>query len=189
MTTVHLVHGFNIRNGGSKTTDKLRPYLEKEGYRVDDQDYGYFSLLKVRYLNDNVARDIAEDVKEGDIGIGHSNGCEILTETADYGAPFRGLVFINPALDVDRTIRNHHLRWVHVYYNPDDSAVWWAERLWFHPWGQMGRVGYWGKDKRYKNYNCSQYGVVGHSTFFSDEHIDPMAHLLIDNIRKEDAHT
>lgn len=185
MTTIHLVHGFNVMNGGSKTTDKLIPYLVKAGYGIREQDYGYFNLLKVRFFNDNVARDIAEDIMCADIGIGHSNGCEILAEAADYGAPFTGLVFINPALDVDRTMRNHHLRWVHVYYNQDDYTVWWAKWLLFHPWGEMGRVGYWGKDKRVKNYNCSEYGVVGHSTFFSDEHIDRTANLMIQNMKNE----
>jgi hypothetical protein len=185
--TVHLVHGFNVKNGGSKTTDRLIPYLEKAGYEVDDQDYGYFWLFRVRLKNDNVARDIAADVKPGDIGIGHSNGCEILCDAADYGAPFKGLVLINPALDVDRTIKNNKIEWVHVYYNPSDYTVWWSKWLLLHPWGEMGKVGYWGHDRRYKSFNCSKYGVHGHSAFFDVDKVEEMSNRLIENIKDEDA--
>lgn len=162
MATVHLVHGFNVTNGGATTTDLLAPYFERVGCRVAEQDYG-FVLLTMWFTNKIVAKRIAGAVEPGDIGVGHSNGCAILTRAADAGAPFDGLVLINPALDADIEFAPQ-LKWVHVYYNQDDGAVAFAEVIpqflnW--RWGDMGARGYIGFDSRIENVNCQHDQGVG----------------------------
>jgi hypothetical protein len=164
--TAHLLHGFNVRDGGENTIDKLKPYLERAGFTPFDHDYGWLGLLGVRLHNGRIAQDVASKVKPGDIGIGHSNGCAILAEAARLGAPFAGLVFINPALDEDCVVAPH-VKFVHVYHNEGDYAVWTARLLRFnHPWGAMGRDGFKGTDPRYLNIDCSP-DVRGHSALFS----------------------
>jgi hypothetical protein len=173
MPAVHLVHGFNVRDGGARTTDLIAPYFEKHGFTPVEQDYGYV-LLTMLVTNRVVANKIAGEVRPGDIGCGHSNGCAVLTRAADAGAPFDGLVLINPALDADIEFAPH-LKWVHVYYNQDDGAVKWAELIpdWLNQrWGNMGARGYSGKDPRVESIDCQQDQgvglprVEGHSTIF-----------------------
>ena len=175
MPAVHLVHGFNVTDDGGATTDRIAPYFEAAGFRPVEQDYGFLFLLGAWICNNRVAKRIAKQVKPGDIGCGHSNGCAILTRAADAGAPFDGLVLINPALDADFTFAPQ-LRWIHVYYNQDDGAVKLAELI---PhflnkrWGAMGARGYVGTDPRVENIDCHKDQgrglprVEGHSTIFS----------------------
>jgi pimeloyl-ACP methyl ester carboxylesterase len=164
--TAHLLHGFNVADGGAGSIDRLKPYLEAGGYRVRDHDYGHFLFRQVRFENGAVAEKVAAAVKKGDVGVGHSNGCAILMRAAALGAPFRGLVFINPALDED-CVAADHVRFVHVYFNDGDYAVWFSRLLRFnHPWGAMGRVGFKGTDPRYVNIDCAP-DVQGHSDIFT----------------------
>lgn len=163
MRTVHLVHGFNVKDGGQNTTDKLIPYLKGARFRVMDHDYGYFGLLRVRLCNGGVSELVKAATDKGDIGVGHSNGCAVLAEAAARGAPFAGLVFLNPALDQDYSIARH-VSWVHVYHSQKDVAVLMAKVLRFnHPWGAMGRLGYTGTDPRVTNID---YTPFGHSDVF-----------------------
>lgn len=150
----HIVHGFNVRDRGKGTLDLLQPHLNEAGYTVYDRDYGWKGLLGVRIHNARVAQQIANSAQEGDIGVGHSNGCTILAMAADAGAPFDGLILINPALPNDRVFAPR-LKWVDVYYSTGDLAVAAAMALrllpwnWGgHQWGDMGRVGYRGSDPR-----------------------------------------
>lgn len=174
MTTVHLVHGFNVSDSGARTTDRLAPYFENVGFRVVEHDYGFQLFLGAWACNSTIAKRIRTKVSPGDVGVGHSNGCAILTRAADAGAPFAGLVLINPALDADITFAPH-LKWVHVYYNRDDGAVALAELIphWLNKrWGDMGARGYVGRDSRIENIDCQHDQgralpvVAGHSAIF-----------------------
>jgi len=188
VSMAHLVHGYRVADGGKATSDTLIPYLEMAGFPVHQHDYGWFGLMQVRLLNGGVAEDILRGTKVGDIGVGHSNGCAILADAADRGAPFAGLIFINPALDTGRVIERR-VKWIHVYYNKGDVPVLISELLdWLpwnwnhkHPWGGMGRTGFTGHDRRYRNVDCGSYGVAGHSDFF--RRIEVMGPVLIQNLR------
>jgi hypothetical protein len=174
----HIVHGFNVTDGGQRTTDRLMPYIKKAGISILDHDYGYFGLLQVRFCNGGIAEAIKSIARKGDIGIGHSNGCAILAEAARRGAPFKGLVLIHPALDDDYLIAPQ-VEFVHVYHSEKDQAVWFAKLLRFnHPWGAMGRVGYTGSDSRYKNYNDDE----PHSGTF--ENISKWGPLIMRNVQR-----
>jgi hypothetical protein len=168
--TVHLVHGYNISDGGTNTTDKLIPYLAKAGYDTREHNYQFVNLtglLQVRFCNGSVSEIVRAWTRDGDIGIGHSNGCAILAQAAAKGAPFHGLVFIHPALNEDYVVAPH-VRWVHVYHSRKDWAVWFSKLLRFrHPWGAMGRVGFQGSDPRYTNIDDGE----AHSGNFKNLHV------------------
>lgn len=169
--TVRIVHGFNVRDNGKGTTDKLVPYFRGAGQETKEYDYGWRWLLGVRFCNPETAALIAKETQPGDIGVGHSNGGLILKQAADLGAPFKGLVLIHPALENDCAFAPQ-LEWIHVYHGEPDQAVRAAQLLdilpwnWFakHPWGDMGAVGYSGTDARVTNYDDK----MSHSGNFKD---------------------
>jgi pimeloyl-ACP methyl ester carboxylesterase len=176
----HIVHGFNVDDGGAKTTNLLMPHLKQAGFRILDHDYGWFGLVQVRLCNGGIAETVRAATRRGDIGIGHSNGCAILMEAAQRGAQFTGLVLINPALDEDCKAPAQ-VRWIHVYHNREDSPVKWSRILLLHPWGAMGRHGYRGKDERYTNFDCYPE-VQGHSDIFKK--LDRWGPRIVKNIGK-----
>ena len=55
----YLVHGFNVKDAGAGTVDRLVPHLTHAGFKCIELDYGYFNLLRVRLCNKAVARTIA----------------------------------------------------------------------------------------------------------------------------------
>ena len=166
MRTAHLVHGFNVTDGGASTIDRVARYLPRLGYVPRRHAYGWRGLLGTLLGNPAVARSIASQVTPGDIGIGHSNGCAILSRVAELGAPLAGLVFINPALD-NCWVAPAHVKWVRVFHSGQDAAVSVAKLIPFVRWGDMGAAGYVGQDPRYINIDISPYS---HSEFF--EHVD-----------------
>lgn len=164
---VHLLHGFNVSDKGAGTTDRLKPFLYAAGHEILDHDYGWFGLLSVRFLNWTVAERVKKASRDGDIGVGHSNGCAILVEAARRGARLRGLVLINPALDRSTDFPDG-LEWVHVYHNGGDEPVKASRWLIAHPWGDMGNVGYCGEDARVVNFSGDylEPRLSGHSDLF-----------------------
>ncbi len=167
MPTVHLLHGFNVSDGGTASIDRLIPHLKDKGFVVREHDYGWRGLLGVRFLNQGTAEELAEHIHEGDICIGHSNGCDIIYR-ASFLCDMTGVVFINPALDTDKTAIAD---WVHVYYNEDDSVVLASTILRFHNWGAQGRNGYNGDQDYVTQFNCKGDSrlpmVSGHSDLFN----------------------
>ena len=178
MTTVHLVHGFNVSDSGRATTDRLAPYFRDKGFATRQWDYGWVGLVGVRFANPRVAARLAAAVEPGDIAVGHSNGACIVMDAADLGAPLDGLILLNPAVECDRKAAGQ-VKWWHVYYNSADGPVeaselldWlpWNGRLWGkeHFWGNMGNRGFTGSDDRCRKFDCSIYEppIAGHSTIF-----------------------
>jgi len=167
---VILVHGFNVRDKGAGSIDKLEPYLKARDFRVSQFDYGWLFLLGVRFKTRKHARRLAAMSQPGDFAIGHSNGCNLIVEAAWRGARFKRVVFINPALDSDTPLPPQIER-ADVWHSPSDKAVRFARFLWFHPWGEMGATGYTGSGSRYRNFN-KQFDFArssdSHSDVFSD---------------------
>ena len=151
-----LVHGFNVKDGGRNSTDKLRPYFEYEGYNVMEADYTWTGLIGVRLCNKKMASIIANMSKGIPklVAVGHSNGCAILRKALEMGGRFDQLVFINPALNRKAKF-GRGVNWVHVWHSRGDAAVTFARFLPKHAWGDMGSVGYKGKDPRVVNYDKS----------------------------------
>jgi len=182
--TAFLVHGFNVKDSGQNTTDKLAPYLSFTGYRVVELDYFWTGLMGVRLCNKKIANVIAQmsHLAEGKvIAFGHSNGCAILQAASLFGANFDQLVFINPALNRRAKI-GQNVKYIHVWHSPSDTVVKLAKYIPNHKWGSMGAVGYQGEDSRFFNYDKEDsklwtgpegesYSSRSHSDVFSDRNL------------------
>jgi hypothetical protein len=173
-----LVHGFNVKDGGTHTVDTLIPLIDLEGYEVDkdEGDYGFFNIWMVRFrksrTRQRVLYRLAKAFETADVIITHSNGANFTTQALDMMGPEYNnkklVIHISPALDRDTDIPNavHHQL---VLHTPHDKAVRLSSWLLFHPWGRMGAKGYNGNDNR--NTNIKVEAVKGHSSWFKPEHV------------------
>lgn len=157
----HLLHGFNVRDSGAGTVNRLAPALEAAGYEVIMHDFGWRGLLGVRFFNCRRVAQLAAQVDEGDIAIGHSDGCNIINSAAHYGARFRRVVYINPALDADTPLADH-IDAALVFADRRDWAVRFSSWLPWHRWGRMGAKGPTTDPDRY----ATIYHDYGHSGIF-----------------------
>ena len=176
MATVHILHGIHTSEPSGGVVKLLKPYFEKAGFGdVVVHSYGYVFAITTRWKNPQVVEEILPKIKNGDIVVGHSNGGTLAWMLAERGAPISGAVLINPALDANKALANQ-VRWVHVYFNQDDTAVWLSKMLlpFRHPWGEQGRIGYNGApDVRYSNFDCQKESppVFGHMDIFNPDKI------------------
>lgn len=170
-------HGFNVSDRGKNTLDKLKPYLD-----IIDVDYGWMWLFRVKMCNKCIAASVINLIPKDSVAVAHSNGALIAVRVIEiYRArqlalkvpeseiqknyPFKKLILINPALDVDYDLpEGLH---VDVYYTPTDNATLMAKLLPFSAWGAMGRDGYTGDKPYVYNYNNTKmFGSVEHSDVF-----------------------
>ncbi|MFA5495177.1 MAG: hypothetical protein WC247_10400 [Porticoccaceae bacterium] len=147
----HLIHGFNVSDGGSDSIGKLAPFFALEGIDVIDHNYGWVGLLRLRWRNRKATRRILPHIAPGDILVGHSNGCLVCWELLEAGAPAGAVICIQPALRRDCPWPTHVP--VLCLYNPADWIVS-LGRLWGrfisvanpisrrHGWGAAGRHGF-----------------------------------------------
>lgn len=169
-----ILHGFNIHDGGKKTTDKLIPIVEELGYTPIQFDYGWLGLLGARFFSNNLASLLASITKPGDIAIGHSNGCNIIHQATLKKASFHRVLFISPALGNSMEL-GPEVSQCTILHTRRDWVVQLAKFLPFHPWGNMGRVGYRGTDPRHKNIDCTNW-AGGHSDYFSDQNLSRLSY-------------
>lgn len=187
--TVHSVHGaYNFLGGGVVSTDRLRPFFESAGYGFIEHDYGFFGLFMAGFLNEREAIRLTKKVHPGDIGVGHSNGCDILLRAARMGAPFSQLVLINPALDAE-TEFPPEIDYVHVWHSPSDRPVQIAKLLPWHHWGSMGAVGYTGINPKIVNYdkeNDFRVSSCTHSDIFNPDKLAYFGPLMVERVKMHD---
>ena len=153
---VILVHGFNVKDGGFGTVERLTPLLASRADKVVALRYGYFGFMSTYYLNDGVAVRLSNLINLAvSMGyykitvIGHSNGCAIMHRASyklirDIKIDQLQYIYINPALDREKTPNNATINQLHVLYSPDDKAVKLTKlipRKLRKNWGQMGRKG------------------------------------------------
>lgn len=176
------VHGFNVRDDGSKTVDTLKPAVQHlHNLRVMDYDYGWLGLFGVRFLSWRLAKTLSGLIQEQDILIGHSNGCALI-----YNAIMRhkkpcALVFlIAPALDSDVEFPPELFNRVVVLHSKHDIPVKLSKYLPFHPWGSMGAYG--AKHFNVKNIDCSSW-AKGHSAYFAPNNQPRTRAILTQEIR------
>lgn len=171
MNNAHLLHGYNVSDGGQNTTDKLIPTFNSLGFYTIQHDYGWLRFRGVLRKNKDIASSLVDKVLPNDIGIGHSNGCAILVKACRQGAQFSKLILINPALDkhIEFPV---HIKEIHVFHTKHDKVVTlakWSRKLLFWRknflWGEMGRFGYKGDDTRVINHDVSSISNW-HSTIF-----------------------
>lgn len=149
---VWTIHGFNVADMGSKTTDLVLPYIERAGYIALQHDYGNLGLLGVRTRTQFIAECLAYKVQPGDAFIAHSHGCLIAAIALELGAPFVAGTMVHPALNVAwEPPDNSEIENIAVFYSPSDWPTKMARTLrlfspgrfiWGeHRWGAMGTEG------------------------------------------------
>lgn len=183
-STTVLVHGYNVEDGGKKTVQTMARHFKSISQGVVfNWDYGHFNLMNVLFKNKKVAKRIKEYVNriatgKSHYGVGHSNGCAILVESARQGARFDKLLLINPALKAD-TVFPDNIGKILVVHTNNDTPTNVASILDRVPllcllipnaWGAMGKIGYTGTDKRVTNFNMTSE-LKGHSDFFKNEEL------------------
>lgn len=163
---VILVHGFNVRDGGRNSIDRLIPFILKKGYDVTEYDYGFRLLLGVRFRSKADAQGLIDLYRPGDIVIGHSNGGHLIALAIEKGLPVKHVVMIHPALNKNwEPPPMHPVEQIHVYYSGQDIATWAAKFLPFHKWGAMGTVGPTSLDARligHKEKQSHSGGFIAH---------------------------
>jgi len=187
-----LVHGFNVRDGGERTVDRLAPYVQEAGWIVstDEADYGYFSLWMIRlvksWLRSRVLYRLAKACESADLIITHSNGANFVTQALDMlGPEFNNtklVVHISPALNRSTPIPNA-VKAQLVMHTPHDFWVKLSALLPLHPWGSMGAYGYSGPDNR--NRNEKFHDIKEHSAWFSPEKVKNPTWYTIREFLKE----
>ena len=166
-----LVHGFNVRDFGKRSVDRLAPWFENWGFVVDtdEADYGWFGLLSVRLFKQPAIDRITNALRGADIVVTHSNGAYFTNEALkQLDEPHRVRVFhLSPALN-RRTKLPPAVKRCVVFCSRRDWAVKLAALVPFSKWGSMGAYGPISTDQRYA---CQDWtdSVEGHSDWFTDE--------------------
>jgi len=178
-----IVHGFNVKDDGHGSVDKIKRHLRKQqpDREIRDIDYGWMHRARVRLCNKNVARTIASMVAPGSNVIAHSNGAALVYYAAKFGAMWNHVTLINPALDSGLAIKN--ARSVHVWYDPSDPWVSLATYIPWSIWGRQGRTGYTGDNSRTQSFNMYQIFKKKHyhsGVFSNPEALDLIAHKYIE---------
>lgn len=141
-----IVHGFNVRDQGRGSTDRLAAKLRADGHRVIELDYGWMGVVGTYLADKPMAAIMAPlTILLHELGvklfyIGHSNGCAIGQLASIRKARFAGMFLINPALDRDATFGDA-TEFIRAFYTRSDAPTVLARILPKHPWGAMGHHG------------------------------------------------
>jgi pimeloyl-ACP methyl ester carboxylesterase len=160
-TPIVTINGINASAG--HTVNRLGFALQNMGHLVTHLTYPTRRWWETRsrrsqYLD---ALGMVRDLEERHSGqpvdvIAHSWGCLLAARMMELGGTgiFRRVFLFAPALDADWIFPLHAFDSAWVAFNRGDRAVWAAEHLfgWWHPWGEMGRIGYRGEDRRVHNF-------------------------------------
>jgi len=172
-----LVHGFNVRDGGEGTVDRLEPYMKEAGWDVnkDEADYGYYSLFMIKWAKSKkrsqVLYRLAKAFEKANVIVTHSNGAHFTTQALNMLGPefnnTKVVIHISPALDRDTPIPLA-VKAQMVLCTPHDFWVRLSSYIPFFPWGRMGAFGYSGEDNR--NLNEMHKEVREHSDWFKEKY-------------------
>lgn len=179
--TVHLLHGFNVADGGRQSIGALKPHLDDAGLACVMHDYGWTGPLRLRWRNRRTVDDLLNMVRPGDVVAAHSNGALIAWQLVRAGAPLAAVVVIQPALRRD-TWWPPGLPVLCVY----NRADWIVElgRVWSrlvtritpgrpHGWGAAGRHGFTRGQPHVRNLRTDSPAlkpvVRGHSAIFDPD--------------------
>ncbi len=170
-----VIHGFNVRDGGKGSVDRLTAYLEKP---VRNCDYGWTNLITLRCVNARTVNRMARLVKPGDVLIGHSNGALIAWEIAQRVQGLAGVAVINAAMRRD-TLWPKGLPVLCLHNSTDwvvQLGLMWSRLVsaggYLHPhgWGAAGRYGFTTGQPMVSNWDTAmdywKHPVKGHSGMF-----------------------
>ena len=200
--TVHLLHGFNVRDGGRASIAQWTPHLDRYRLPWEVHDQGRKGLLGLRGRNAATVEWLRPLIQAGDILGGHSNAAWVAWELVQAGAPVAAVVVFQPALRRDT-------EWppelpVLCVYNRRDLIVQFG-RAWGrfsgvvtrrdHGWGAAGRYGFTAGQPLVENYrtdNHPRHPVRGHSRVFRHGsglyHLDRAAQWAADHYHQQKEH-
>lgn len=153
LPVAHLVHGFNVSDGGRASMGPVaRPCLEA-GWRPRYFAWGWSGLLTLRMKTRTAAEELAGRLAPGQLVVTHSHGWNVAVRASRLRpeCPIQ-VIGYNPAARRDVDLPASVVRAV-VLFAPDDWIVtaggWWRRlatlnpRRWCksHPWGELGRYG------------------------------------------------
>jgi len=175
-----------IRTDGSTNTDRMLNELKKVGFQVEDINFPQVSIFKVPFLRSKAVMDkdagkIFGCYNPGDHIIAHSYGCLLTYRAMLMGAHFGKVFWFAPAIDKDIVIPEGACERLYIIHNPNDKALFVAKLLFWHDFGEMGRVGYQGpNDERVENImDTSKPTLFNHSYYFLDEYLKHWAQMVV----------
>lgn len=180
---VVLIHGVRLKSKEKNELKRLAPAFREAGFSVIVPSYGYMPAFLVglfQWLDNRIADSMASFICENDILLGHSNG-GTLVYLISQQVRLRGAILVNAALEVNDV---PNAQFVHVYYNNGDIVAKLSSIIPFHPWGEMGGVGYQGNDPRVLNIDQANPphpdlpSLDGHSDIFNPGKTTPWAKYM-----------
>jgi len=162
---IHILHGINTKDP-MDNVGRLKPFFIAKGMGCRVHDYGFVPFGVAWLVNWWVSRQMLKEVQDGDSLVMHSNGAAIGLRVARK-RKIKVAVLINAALDSNIRFPNTEAQV--VFFIPKDKVVKWAKYIPWHVWGDMGRVGYTGKDDNVIQFNCGRVSpkLSRHADFFA----------------------
>lgn len=168
------VHGWKSPGGYMHT---VALHAECRGYMAFCFNYGWMLAKSLR--NKGIAERIVYFVDfwhrvtgQKVVGIGHSNGGELLWRASQMTEWLQGLVLINAALDEDIKFPDT-LDFVHNWYSPSDHAVGFAQWIPGNKWGNLGGQAYTGLSQMVVDFNKEKDYLPHVSDSHSDQFTEP----------------
>lgn len=183
-----LIHGFNVKDNGAGSVDKLKPYLQarfpKAFIDTDSADYGWHFLLKVHffYMFGKTIKRIAEALKDADVVITHSNGANYCMKALKrINNMDLKIIHLSPALDKGYRFNWRKFDVAHIFHTLKDKTVRISKYIPFSPWGNMGQVGAKSRLVSVLNHDWTKH-INGHSDWFKDQHIEKVAQSIAEQL-------
>lgn len=167
---VHLIHGFNVTDGGRGTITNLRDYF----LNAIVHSIGLVGLFDLRWKNKQIVKSIKPFIGPDDVLIGHSNGALIIQRLLESGVRPKACIFFNASIRCDTRFPNSV-----PILNLHSSEDWVVQfgRIWSrlvslgsiqpHGWGAAGRYGLISNQKNVLNFDMAEhyftYRATGHS--------------------------
>lgn len=170
MSTTHLIHGFNVSDGGRGTVKNLKPFFKNPHVH----SIGLIGLIDLKWKNKEVVQELYPLIGPDDVLVGHSNGALIIWRLIQAGARPKAVILFNAALrrDVvfpeDVPVLNMHSRfdWI-VQLGRIWSRLITKTGIRRHGWGAAGRYGFTKKQVNVTNFDMGDrfytHQVKGHS--------------------------
>lgn len=186
-----LVHGVLVDNPAAGI-GRLRDLFERHGFDVEQFECGRLGFAGVRFANPNIAASLLAFLRQGSlhgrrevIPVGHSNGCCLIHLADriqdDHAAVFERAAYLSPALDRGA---NNLLRRTDVFHSRRDRVVGWARWLPWHWWGDMGAVGFTGKNECIHNHDCTEH-IGGHSDWWTSGALEYLRSTLVNPLAQQ----
>ena len=183
-----LIHGFNVKDNGAGSVDRLKPHLQvmfpDAEIDTDTADYGWDWLFKVHffYMFGDIIKRIAQALKTADVVITHSNGANYCMKALKrIRNKNLKVIHLSPALDRSYKFKKRVFGKAHIFHTLKDKVVGVSKYIPFSPWGDMGQVGSSSSLPHVVNHDWTKT-INGHSDWFKDEHVAEVAESIADQL-------